>query len=335
MNIKNWKIFNRKQKHTYKLNPHTLTYEKEVEGFRERFKKLSFTVAFGVVLAVVFTILTLQIFDSPEERRLQREIAQYEHHMKQLNARVERAEKVLEDIENRDDNVYRSIFEVAPIDANVRYSGIGGVDRYSELQGYDNGELIESTTRRVDELTKRLYVESKSLDEVYNMAINKQKRFEAMPCIMPVPQNQCRIVSGFGSRYHPILHRRRMHTGVDLSARKGTPIYATANGTVSNTGRMKGYSGYGILVEINHGYGYRTLYAHMNDVKVKPGQKVKRGELIGHVGNTGLSSGPHCHYEVIVNGKKVNPVYYFFNDVSVEDYERILEEAGQENQCMS
>lgn len=330
-----WKPFNKRQKHTYKFNPHTLAYEKVVVGLRDSIKKISFTVAFGVVLAVVLTVIAMQIFDSPKERRLQREIAQYEHQMKRLNTRVTRAEKVLTDIETRDDNVYRSIFEAAPIDDNLRHSGIGGVDRYSDLEGYDNSDLIVGTTKRVDDLTKRLYVESKSLDEVYDMAVNKQKRFESMPCILPIAKNNCHIVSGFGSRYHPILHCRRMHTGVDLSARKGTPIYATADGTVQNAGRTKGLSGYGIVVEINHGYGFRTLYGHMNDVSVRPGQTVKRGELIGHVGSTGLSSGPHCHYEVIQNGQKVNPVYYFFNDISVDDYEQILEEAEQENQCMS
>lgn len=329
------KFIAKRQRHTYKFNPHTLSYEKVVVGLRDHLKKVSFTVLFGVVLAVVLTILALQLFDSPQERRLKREIAQYERKMKQLNTRVTRAEQVLTDIEKRDDNVYRTIFEAAPIDQNVRHSGIGGVDRYADLEGYDNTELIKHASERVDDLTKRLYVESKSLDEVYDMAVNKQKRFEAMPAIMPVAKKQCRVVSGFGSRYHPILHCRRIHTGVDLSARKGTPVYATADGTITSAGRTKGFSGYGIVIEIDHGYGFRTLYAHLNDVTGRPGQKVKRGELIGHVGSTGLSSGPHCHYEVIQNGKKVNPVYYFFNDLNTDDYEQMIETANQENQCMS
>ncbi|MDY5968819.1 MAG: M23 family metallopeptidase, partial [Bacteroidales bacterium] len=253
----------KKEKHTYKFNPHTLSYEKVVVGIRDSLKKVSFTVAFGVVLAVVINILALRLFDSPQERRLKREITQYERQMKQLNGRVARAEKVLTDIEQRDDNVYRTIFEAEPIDDNVRHSGIGGVDRYEELEGYDNTELVKNTSQRVDDLTKRLYIESRSLDEVYNMAVNKQKHFDAMPAILPVVKGQCRIASGFGSRYHPILHSRRRHTGVDLSAKKGTPVYATADGTVTSTGRTKGFSGYGILVEINHGYGFQTLYAHL------------------------------------------------------------------------
>ena len=328
-------IGKKKDKHTYKFNPHTLSYEKVAVGIRDSLKKVSFTVAFGVVLAVIFTAAALRLFDSPQERSLKREIAQYERQMKQLNGRVARAEKVLSDIEKRDDNVYRTIFEAEPIDPNVRHSGIGGVDRYEALEGYDNTKIVKSTAMRVDDLTKRLYIESRSLDEVYDMAVNKQKRFAAMPAIMPVAKGKCRIVSGFGSRYHPILHKRRLHTGVDLSARKGTPIYATADGTVASTGRAKGFSGYGIMVQINHGYGFQTLYAHMKDVTVRPGQKVKRGELIGHVGSTGLSSGPHCHYEVWQNGKRVNPVYYFFNDLDADEYEEIIAAAEQENQCMS
>ena len=326
----------KRNRHTYKFNPHTLAYEKAVGGLRDSVKKISFTVLFGVVLGVLFMVVGNRIVDSPKERGMRREIAQYKRQMEALNTRVERAEAVLKDIENRDDVVYRTIFEAAPVPSSVRNSGIGGVERYEELQGYDNTELITYTTKRIDELTKRLYIESVSLDEVYDMALNKQRRFAAMPAIMPVSKNSCKLVSGFGSRYHPILHHHRMHTGVDLAARKGTPIYATADGTVVNAGANgKGLSGYGIAVMLEHGYGFQTLYAHMNDVTVRVGQKVKRGELIGHVGSTGLSQGPHCHYEVLQGGKRVNPVYYFFNDLSPDEYEEVIQAANQENQCMS
>lgn len=325
-----------KKKHHYKFNPHTLRYEKVYVGAKEALRKISFTVAFGLVVAVAFVILSYQFVDSPKERALKREIAQYKRQIKVLNTRVTRAEKVLVDLESRDDNVYRTILEATPISTTERFSGMGGEERYSELQGYDNSELITSTTLRVDELTKRLYVESKSLDELYKMAVNKQQRLEAMPCIMPMPKNSCKLVSGFGSRYHPILHYRRQHTGVDLTAKTGTPVYATAAGTVGSAGRNgEGLSGYGNVVVLNHGYGYQTLYAHLNDVVVRSGQKVQRGELIGHVGSTGLSSGPHLHYEVIKGGQKVNPVFYFFNDLNAREYEEVIEAANQENQCLS
>lgn len=325
-----------KPKRTYKFNPHTLSYEKVVVTVREKVKKISFTVAFGLVLGVLFMILGYQFVDSPKERVMKREIAQYKRQLASINKRLARDEKVLSDLESRDDDIYRVIFESAPIPESVRKSGIGGVERYSDLEGYECSEELKATAQRLDDLSKRLYVQSVSFDEISKMARNKQERLAALPAIMPVRKNQCKLVSGFGSRYHPILHRHRMHTGVDLTARRGTPVYATADGKVTTAGRDgKGLSGYGITVVVNHGYGFQTLYAHLNDVTVRPGQKVKRGELVGHVGATGLAQGPHLHYEVIQNGNKVNPVYYFFNDLTPSEYEEVIEAGNQENQCLS
>lgn len=325
-----------KNKHTYKFNPHTLSYEKVVVSVRDRLKKLSFTVAFGLVLGVVFFILGMNLIDSPKERSLKRELAQYKRQMKILNNRLQRNEAVLADLENRDDNIYRTIFDAEPIPNGVRNSGIGGVDRYKDLEGFDCSDEIINTTQRIDDLSKRLYIQSVSFDEVYKMAVNKQERMASMPAIMPIKKNECKLVSGFGSRYHPILHYRRMHSGVDLTARNGTKVYATGDGTIESSGRNeKGFSGYGVVVVVNHHNGFKTLYAHLNDTQVKPGQKVKRGELIGHVGSTGLSQGPHLHYEVIQNGKKVNPVYYFYNDLNPSEYEQVIEAANQENTCLS
>lgn len=325
------------KKHTYKFNPHTLAYEKVIVSVRDKVRKISFTVAFGVVLGVLFMIVGNQLIDSPKDRALKREISQYRRHVARLDEQVSRAEAVLADLENRDDNVYRTIFGVEPIASNVRNSGIGGVERYADLQGYDCSEQLENTSRKIDDLSKRLYIESKSLDEVYKMARTKQERMASMPAIMPIRKDQCKLVSGFGVRYHPIMHYRRMHTGVDLTARKGVPVYATGDGVVRTAGKGRDNSlgGYGIVCVINHGYGFETLYAHLSDVKVRNGQKVKRGELIGHVGSTGLSQGPHLHYEVIQNGKKVNPINFFFNDLTLDEYEDVIEAAKQENQCMS
>ena len=324
------------KRHTYRFNPHTLSYEKVVVGIWERVKKISFTVLFGLVLGVLFMIIGYQIVDSPKERSLKREIQQYKRQLSAMNQRITRAEKVLEDIENRDDNIYRTIFEVEPVSPSIRHSGIGGVERYSNLQGYNCSDEIISTTKRIDDLSKRLYIQSLSLDEVYNMAKSKTERMATMPAIMPIAKNQCRLVSRFGVRYHPILKYRRQHTGVDLAARKGTPVYATGDGVVASAGRnISGLSGYGNVCVIKHGYGYQSLYAHLESVKVKPGQKIKRGQLIGTVGSTGLSQGAHLHYEVILNGKRVDPVYYFFNDLTPEEYEQVIEAASQEGQCLS
>ncbi len=326
----------KKQKHTYRFNPHTLKYEKVFVSLRERVRRISFNVLFGVVLGVVLVFVGLQFMESPTERGLRRELAQYKRQFELILPRVERAEKVLANLEERDEVLYRTIFECEPVSDAERFSGIGGVERYASLDGYDNSELIKMTTRRVDELTKRLYVESKSLDELYALARQKTERMASMPAIMPIAKDQCKIVSGFGYRFHPILRYRRLHSGIDLAARPGTPIYATGDGVVRVAGRnSEGYSGYGVVVVIDHGFGFQTLYAHMTSTTVREGQKVRRGEQVGTVGSTGMSIGTHLHYEVILNGKKVDPIYYFFNDLSPQEYDAVIEQARQENQCMS
>ena len=325
-----------KTHHTYKFNPHTLSYEKVKTTFRDTLKKVSFSAAFGVVLGVTLLIIGFQVVDSPKERRLKRELDMYERQMESMKSAMARNEAVLADLENRDNSIYRTLLEAEPIPTDVRRSGIPVYGQYQEMEGLDHSEVILSTTKKLDELSKRLYVQSKSFDEVYKMVANKKERQACVPAIMPVAKNKCKLISGFGRRFHPILHYARMHTGVDLSAKTGTPIYATGDGVVEIAGRGDpSLSGYGVSVLINHGYGYKTLYAHMHDVNVKNGHKVKRGELIGHVGSSGLASGPHCHYEVWLNGKKVNPVYYFYNDLSPQEYEQVIEAAKQENQCLS
>lgn len=323
-----------KKHHTYKFNPHTLSYEKVKTSFVDKLKKVSFTVAFGIVLGVVLMVIGLRVFESPRQKKLARELDAMERQMENMRKVMKRNEAVLADLENRDNSIYRTLLQAEPIVDSVRRAGMMG-QSYDEFDGYDHSDVIKLTAKRLDDFTKRLYIQSKSFDEVYKMASNKQERLNHVPAIMPLRKNSCSIISGFGTRYHPILHYRRMHTGIDLSAKTGTPIYATGDGTVQVAGRSDDLSGYGIAVLINHGYGYQTLYGHMNDVKVRQGQKVKRGELLGHVGSTGLASGPHCHYEVWLNGNKVNPIYYFFNDLTPHEYEQVIEAANQENQCLS
>ena len=326
----------KKQRHTYRFNPHTLRYEKVFVSLRERVRRISFNVLFGVVLGVVIVVVGLQFMASPKERSMQRELAHYKRQTKLLGERVERAEKVLENLEERDDVLYRTIFESAPISEAERHSGIGGVESYAEFDAMESGELLKNTTIKVNDLTKRLYIESKSLDELYDMARNKSERMASMPAIMPVAKDKCKVVSGFGMRFHPILKYRRLHSGIDMTARQGTPIYATGDAVVRVAGRNpQGLGGYGVVAVLDHGFGFQTLYAHMATVKVRVGQHVKRGEMIGTVGSTGMSSGAHLHYEVIQNGKKVDPVYYFYNDLSPEEYEEVLELERQENQSMS
>lgn len=319
-----------KKKYTYRLNPHTLSYEKVEATWGDRLKKVSTTALLGIVLGVIFSVAAVHFFDSPKERLLKEEIAEYRQQLAVLNKNVERCNKVLADIEERDSAVYRTIFGASPVSEAQRrptpkdYSGLSS-----------SGQLIKTTSLRVDTLESRLYAQSLSLDEIYKMAGSKQQRMATMPAIMPIKKDQCRLVSGFGMRYHPILHYRRMHTGVDLTAQSGTPVYATGDGRVEVAGRGQGLGGYGVCIVINHGYGFKTLYAHLSDVKVKQGERVKRGEVIGNVGRTGLAQGYHLHYEVIQNGNKVNPVYFFFNDLTPAEYDEVIDASNLENQCLS
>ncbi len=324
------------QRHTYRFNPHTLRYEKVFVSLRERIRRISFNVLFGVVLGVLIVFVGLQFMDSPKERSMQRELAKYKRQTRRLNDRVERAEKVIADLEERDNVLYRTIFESEPIGDEKRRSGIGGVERYADLEDIDDEGLLKETSMKVDDLTKRIYIESKSLDELYEMARTKGDRMAAMPAIMPIDKRHAKVVSGYGMRFHPILKHYRLHAGMDITARQGTPIYATGDGVVRVAGRnAQGYGGYGVVVLVDHGFGFQTLYAHMQTAKVRVGQKVKRGEQIGTVGNTGLSTGSHLHYEVILNGKRVDPVYYFSADLTPEEYEEVIELASQVNQSMS
>lgn len=321
-----------KKKYIYRFNPHTLSYERVEATLKDRLKRISSTVALGLVLGVIFTIIAFQLIDSPKERMLEADISQYRRALASLNHSVDRCNRVLADIEDRDSAVYRTIFGAAPVSSSKRRPASAD---YSKLEGRASSRLIIDTKRRIDTLEQRLYAQSVSLDDIYRMAGTKEQRMASMPAIMPIKKNQCSLVSGYGMRYHPILHYRRMHTGVDLTAAAGTPVYATGDGTVTLAGRGGNMGGYGVAIIINHGYGFQTLYAHLSQVQVRQGQKVKRGDLIGNVGRTGLSSGYHLHYEVIQNGNKVNPVYFFFNDLTPEEYDGVLEAAYSENQCLS
>jgi len=238
---------------------------------------------------------------------------------------------VLDDIQNRDDNIYRVIFEAEPIEKSIRKAGYGGINRYQNLRGYSNSELIIKTSEKVDQISKQLYIQSKSYDEIIELAKSKEKMLAALPAIQPVSnKNLSRMASGYGWRIHPIYKTRKLHTGMDFSAKSGTPIYATGDGKILAV--KKSRKGYGNHVIIDHSYGYKTLYAHMKRSIVHKGQDVKRGEVIGYVGSTGTSVGPHLHYEVIKDGKKINPVNFYYNDLTPDEYEKMLEISSQNNQ---
>lgn len=316
----------------YQFNTKSLKIEKVQVTWKERLIKILSVTAAVLIFSTLLVFVAFSFIDSPKEKRLKREIAQLELQHKIFNDRLDNVTIVLADLQDRDDNIYRVIFEAEPIPSSVRKAGYGGVDKYERLKGFKNSELIIATTKKLDRISRQLYVESKSLDEIWEMAKNKEKMMACLPAILPIAKGQGRIISGFGMRFHPILRYRRMHTGIDIAAPRGTTLYATGNGVVKSTKRR---SGYGKCVVINHGFGYETLYGHMNKIIVKEGRKVKRGDIIGYVGSTGLSKAPHVHYEVHKDGKKINPVNFFYNDLTPEEYEEVLELAAKDNEVFS
>jgi murein DD-endopeptidase MepM/ murein hydrolase activator NlpD len=317
----------------YQFNTKSLAVEPVKETFKDKFKKFLRVVLAGMVFTVIVLGLGWSFFESPKEKMLAREVEQYKTQYQIVNDRVDLLASVLDDIQNRDDHIYRVIFEAEPIPKTVREAAIGGAEKYSHLDGYDNSELITATIKRIDKLSRQLYVQSKSYDDVFSMAKDKSNMLASIPAIVPISRGNERLISGFGPRIHPVYKTLRPHTGVDFTAPTGTPIYAAGNGVVTKSERNN--HGYGIMVQINHGYGYETLYAHMSKLNVKVGQAVKRGEIIGYVGNTGVSTAPHLHFEVIRHNVKVNPVNYFFNDITPQEYQEIIEKASQVNQSLS
>jgi murein DD-endopeptidase MepM/ murein hydrolase activator NlpD len=279
----------------------------------------------------------LNYFESPKEAQLNKELEELTLYYQILDKEMDQTHQMLEALQYRDDNIYRIIFEAEPIPQSVRSVSGQGLNKYRSLLEMDNDkrkELLAIAFTKMENIKKQMYLQTKSYDELVNLAKNKTEMLACIPAIQPVRNKELtKLASGFGMRIHPIYKVKRMHTGVDFASPRGTPIYATGDGVVQVVTSNLG--GYGKEIEIDHGYGYVTKYAHLDGFNVKVGQKIKRGELIGYVGNTGSSTAPHLHYEVIYNGKKVDPVHYFYNDLSPGEYEKILELAGVENQSLS
>jgi len=315
----------------YYYDTKTLSYKRiELSGLN-KLKRLFYFLICSTFTGLIMVIIFFQFFDSPKEKRLNREIDTLISQYVIVDDKLRQVELVLDDVQNRDDNIYRIIFEADPIPKSIRKAGYGGVNRYENLKGFNNSELIINTSKKVDQISKQLYIQSKSFDDIIELVKNKADMLASLPAIQPVSnKNLSRMASGYGYRIHPIYKTRKLHAGMDFSAKSGTPIYATGDGKISKVRRSR--RGYGNHVIIDHGYGYKTLYAHMKKYAVKKGQKVKRGEIIGYVGSTGTSVAPHLHYEVHKDGKKINPVNFYFNDLNAEEYEKMLEISSQNNQ---
>ena len=314
-------------KKIYRFNEENLQYELIKPTLKSGFLKVVSIIFSGLFFASIVIIVAYNFFSSPKELIQQREIDQYELQLSIISDRLERLDKVTGDLQERDDNIYRVIFEAEPIPEDVRKVGIGGADRYSKLKGFKNSSMIINTVKRTDELSNKLYVQSKSFDEVFDMARNKEKMMACIPAIQPISDKyKSRISAFYGYRIHPIYKTKIFHEGIDFAAPRGTEVYSSGDGVVVQNTRSN--YGYGNIIKIDHGYGYETVYAHLYKSLVKKGQKVKRGQSIGAVGSTGLSTGPHLHYEVRKNERRVNPIYYFFNDMNVEDYDEIIKLAS-------
>ena len=322
-------------KDKYYYNPKTCKFERI-----KKTKKEIFLNIIGFLLIVLFSsFIVLNIYDtyfeSPKIVELRKENQELETHFEILNKEVNVAYKMLENLEERDDNIYRIIFEAEPIPSTIRQAGVGGINRYKELidGNLKREELLVDNYIKIDELKRKLYIQTKSYDELFNMANNKEDLIAAIPAIQPIYNKDLRrVASGYGMRIDPFLKVRRMHYGLDFSVKKGTPIYATADGKVVII--KSSFGGLGKHIYLDHGNGYRTVYAHLNKFNVKKGQKVKRGELIAYSGNTGRSTSPHLHYEVHKNGEKLNPINFFFNDLTPSQYEEVIRIASIENQAL-
>lgn len=316
----------------YRYNPQTQTYDRIYPTVRQRIVSLFRRLFIDLGLVAAGFIALLFIFGSPSEKELRQENSRLKSQFDLLNARLDEAMDVLQDIQERDDNLYRVIFQADRIPEAIRKASYTGTNRYEELMDMANSELVVGTTQKLDMLTKQLYIQSNSFDDVVQMCKNHDEMLKCVPAIQPVSNRDLKqTASGYGTRIDPIYGTTRFHSGMDFSAPSGTDIYATGDGTVEKAGWQ---TGYGNTVIINHGYGYKTLYAHMRDIRVRVGKKVVRGEVLGTVGSTGKSTGPHLHYEVHVKGQVVNPVNYYFMDLAAEDYDRMIQLAENQGKMM-
>ncbi len=314
----------------YYYDAETLCYRKITVKKSDYYRKTILGILAVCLIAFFGFIGFSQFLMSPNERTQQRELDNLKLHYELLSKRLDESSGILTQLQERDNNIYRMYFEANPIPEEQRKAGFGGVNRYKFLDGFENSSMIKGITKDLDVLSKQMVVQSKSLDEIVLLAKEKEKMLASIPAILPVKiQEMTRMASGYKWRMHPILKIRKFHKGMDFTAPVGTPIYASGNGTVIRSQRS---ATFGKVVYINHGYGYKTIYAHMSKIVARRGQKVKRGDLIGYVGNTGRSVSPHLHYEVHKNDVAVNPINFYYGDLSPEEFlamQKAAEEEGQ------
>ncbi len=319
----------------YYYDPDTLSYRKIDPKKSTKYLKVFFFLLgsglFGLLGLIV--LLNANFIVTPKELLLEREVSNYELQFEILNKKMEQMEEVLADIEERDNDIYRIYFAASPIPKDIRKTGFGGVNRHKGLEGFKSSDTVIKTTKRLEQLQKRMVIQSKSLDEIVKLASEKEKLLQSIPAIQPVQNKDLkRLASGFGWRTDPFTKARKMHKGMDFTAPRMTPIYATGNGVVQRADSRS--TGYGKHIRIDHGFGYVTLYAHLSKYNVSRGQKVKRGDLIGFVGSTGRSQAPHLHYEIIKDGRRINPINFYYGSLTTEEFENMLRLSQRVNQSM-
>lgn len=317
----------------YRFDPHTLTYQKINNTSRRKLRQGASYFLVTLVAAFAFNLLFTNYFDTPKEHRLKRENQKLMFQYKLLSKEIDQVDQALGNIAQRDDNLYRPIFELEAIPSQVREAGFGGTNRYDELRKYSRSETLISTARKLDRVKKELYIQSQSFDDVIDEIGKKKEMIKSIPAIQPISLSDFgRISDYFGRRRDPFTGKIRMHYGMDFTGPIDTEVYATGEGVIEKAG----YSayGYGKEVVIHHGYGYETIYAHLNKINVGEGDTVQRGEVIGTLGNTGRSTGPHLHYEVRKNNRPVNPFNYYFNDITAEQYDKMIEVSARNRKPM-
>lgn len=320
-------------KQQFKYNPKTLSYEEVKVSFGRKVFRVVLWLAPNVVVAIVLGFFFSRQIDSPKERESRVELARYEREVKRMQKDLELAQRALKDIQGRDEEMYRTALHAKEFPEELRLMGIGGGDRYAHLSDLPNSDLLIATAKKLDQFERSLYAQTLSFNELADLVKQKEEMLTTIPAIQPVRNNELkRPIGGFGMRIDPIYRTPMMHSGVDFTADTGTEVYATGDGVVEKVETKRW--GYGKNIVINHGFGYKTLYAHLSKFEVKEGQKIKRGQLIGLIGSTGRSTGPHLHYEVIKDGVKVNPIGYFHSDLTPAQYEQLLEMSENSYEAM-
>lgn len=312
-----------RKKHQYHFNPDTLSLEKVERSSGYWLRKTGLYLLAGILGGILFFFLFFSFFPSPREKQLAKQHEALQTQYEILNHRLDQMQLVLVDLEQRDDNLYRTLFQAEPIPLNVRLGAVRQASYYDSIADLTSSQLASDLTRKVDVIEKQVYVQAKSYEEILNLAKTQEIRMENIPAIQPVLNKDLKhVASGYGWRTDPVYHTARFHAGMDFTASTGTDVYVTGNGVVTYAGWRQGY---GNCIIVDHGFNYETLYAHLNKIIALQGARVTRGDVIGLVGNTGKSTGPHLHYEVHYKGQPVDPRNFYFQDLSPEEYDKMVQ----------